>query len=178
MGFYVTASISTEYKGDFDKFYVRIEDYRILKPFGQVRATINHYKNHQMAAKAIPEYVEDLQSNNASGMLDLTHTYNSESIKHDINLFFPLTVEEDVTVTTYSSSWVDLEVEYTDFDDDGNEITKIRTQSVERVTTGSKVIQKNKVNLDLITGSIYPYVYERVKDHYSSSYGYTDISNH
>lgn len=178
MGFYVTASISTEYKGDFDKFYVRIENYQIAKPLGMIKATVAHYKDKESAEKAVPPYVEDIHDNNASGLLDLTHTYNSESINHNFLLPFNLTEEEDVTVVTYSSSFSDLEVEYTDFDDDGNEITKTRTQSVETIHTGSAVIKKNKVNLDLITGSIYPYLYEKVKAHYSSSYGYTDISDH
>ena len=49
MGFYVTASISTEYKGDFDKFYVRIEHYQIAKPLGMIKVTIAHYKDRESA---------------------------------------------------------------------------------------------------------------------------------
>ena len=63
MGFYVTASI--EHDGNsYDNFYVRIENYNLQKPHGNVKAIIAHYKDKAGALKAIPEYIEDIHVNN------------------------------------------------------------------------------------------------------------------
>lgn len=176
MGFYVTASI--EHDGNsYDKFYVRIENYKVQKLGGNCVANICHYKSKEGAAKAIPPHVEDFANNNGEDLLHLKHTYNGVEKHYPFFYEFPLTEEETVTVTTYSSSFSTQEIEYTDFDDDGNEVIKTREQQIETIHTGSQDIVKNKVNLDLMTGSIYPYAYERVIAEYAKVYGSENISN-
>ena len=176
MGFYVTASI--EHDGNsYDNFYVRIENYNLQKPHGNVKAIIAHYKDKAGALKAIPEYIEDIHVNNAEDMLHLTHKIDGVEKTHEWIYDLPIKEKKTVTVTTYSSSFSTQEIEFTDFDDDGNEVTKTRTQQIETIHTGSANVVKNKVNLDLITGSIYPWAYEKIIDKYSEIYGSENISN-
>tara|TARA_B100000768_G_scaffold145818_1_gene138773 strand:- start:2740 stop:3273 length:534 start_codon:yes stop_codon:yes gene_type:complete len=176
MGFYVTASI--EHDGNsYDNFYVRIENYNLQKPLGSVKAVINHYKDKAGALKAIPEYIEDIHVNNGEDMFRMVHKIDGVEKTHEYMHDFPITEEETVTVTTYSSSISTQEIEFTDFDDDGNEVTKTRTQEIETIHTGSANVVKNKVNLNLITGSIYPWVYERVINEYAKIYGSENINN-
>ena len=176
MGFYVTASI--EHDGEsLDKFYVRMEQYKIEKPFGRVKTLVGHYKDEAGALAAIPRYVEDIHDNNAEGKLSMVHTYNGVEKEHEWLKYFHITQSEQVTVTTYSSSFAEQEVEFTDFDDDGNEITSTRTQMIETIHTGSAQVNKSKVNLDLITGSIYTWCYDRLKAGYEEDYGASNIND-
>ena len=158
MGFYVTASIEHD-SNSYDEFYVRIENYAVRKHNGNVAINIAHYKSKEGAAKAMPPHVEDIHQNNGEDLLHLKHTYNGVEKHYPFYYEFPLTEEETVTVTTYSSSFSTQDIEYTDFDDDGNEVIK------------------NRVNLDLMTGSIYTYAYEKIIDEYAKVYGSENISN-
>ena len=167
MGFYVTASIEHD-SNSYDEFYVRIENYAVRKHNGNVAINIAHYKSKEGAAKAMPPHVEDIHQNNGEDLLHLNYPFYYE---------FPLTEEETVTVTTYSSSFSTQDIEYTDFDDDGNEVIKTRQQSIETIHTGSTDVVKNRVNLDLMTGSIYTYAYEKIIDEYAKVYGSENISN-
>ena len=109
-----------------------------------------------------------------------THTYNGVEKEHEwlFTMSFHITDRsEQVTVTTYSSSFSTQDIEYTDFDDDGNEVIKTRQQSIETIHTGSTDVVKNRVNLDLMTGSIYTYAYEKIIDEYAKVYGSENISN-
>ena len=91
--------------------------------------------------------------------------------------YFQLTESVGVEVTTYSSSFEDREVEYVDFDADGNEIISTRTESIETVTTGSDTVQKSRFKPNLITGSIFEHAYSRLKDHYAGIFGSDSITD-
>tara|TARA_B100000780_G_scaffold49221_1_gene30518 strand:- start:7077 stop:7616 length:540 start_codon:yes stop_codon:yes gene_type:complete len=178
MGFLVTGSIETTSGTSLNSFYVRIEDYKINKPLGDIYVHLEHYTNSEAAAQAHPQYKEDYAKSDASGTLPLTFTYDSVAYNWRNGKLFPLTTPEDVTVTTYSGSFSNSEVEYIDFDDDGNEVTKTRNERVETITTGSAVVTKNKINLNLITGSVYEYAYKEVKDFYKTIFGASNVNDH
>jgi len=176
MGFYVTASIEND-GNSYDNFYVRIENYAVRKHNGNVAVNIAHYMSKEGAAKAMPPHIEDIHQNSGEELLRLTHTYNGIEKSYPFHYEFPLTEEETVMVTTYSSSFSTQQIEYTDFDDDGNEVIKTRDQQIETVHTGSQNVVKNKVNLDLMTGSIYTYAYEKIINEYAKVYGSENINN-
>ena len=99
--------------------------------------------------------------------------------QHFINSvqYFSVTQSVDVNVITYSSSFVDKEIDYVDFDADGNEIISTRTESIESVTTGSEVVTKSVFHPNHVTGSVFEYAYSRVKDHYAGIFGVDSITD-
>ena len=177
MGFLVTASIETSTNQNLDNFYVRIEDYKVDKSQGYLWTVVAHYTDKIAAEEASVIYQEDYIGRDASGFFHPTFTYNSDAYNWSTVRNFPLTEEEEVTITTYSSSFVDSSVDYIDFDDDCNEITKTRTERSEVVTTGSGVVTKNKININLITGSVYEYAYKNVIEFYQGVFGASNVNN-
>jgi hypothetical protein len=177
MGFLVTGSITTPDNQIHDSFYVRIENYQLNKTLGYLYTQVTHYTSKETAATAHPIYREDYQITDASGAISNTFMYNSVGYNWTNGHEFPLLSPESVTVTTYSSSFSDDSVDYIDFDDDGNEVTKTRTERVETITTGSEEVTKNKININLITGNPYEYAYKEVKDFYKGIFGDSNVND-
>ena len=65
MGFKVTRDVEFHNGASVDEFYVRIEDYKLEKHSGMIRTFSNIFTSRDGAQKAIPEFIEDLQSNDA-----------------------------------------------------------------------------------------------------------------
>jgi len=177
MGFKVTRDIEFENGISTDEIYVRIEDYKLEKHSGMLRTFSNIYTSPESARLAIPQYIEDLQTNDASGILPPSMSIGNA--QHFINSvqYFSVTQSVDVNVITYSSSFVDKEIDYVDFDADGNEIISTRTESIESVTTGSEVVTKSVFHPNHVTGSVFEYAYSRVKDHYAGIFGVDSITD-
>jgi hypothetical protein len=114
-----------------------------------------------------------MQSDN-SGIVDGI-IYSGEKLEGYIE--FPLTSSEQVTVTIFSSSFEDRMVDYIDYDDDGNEVTKQRSQAIEVISTGSEEVTKSRIRMDLITGSIGEYAYGRVKQHFIEKFGSDNVKD-
>lgn len=177
MGFTVTGSITDNFGRSVDNFYVRIGHYNIQKPMGFVCSTTEHYTTKESASWAHPEYREDILKVDAEGLLTPQFTYNSIDYNFAYPFEFPLTESVQVEELVYSSSFVDQEIEYIDFDDDGNEITKTRTESIETVHTSSQLVNKSKININLITGSVYEYAYNETKNYYKSIFGASNVND-
>ena len=77
-----------------------------------------------------------------------------DEVELDKYIEFPLTQSEQVTVTTYSSSFEDRLVDYIDYDDDGNEVTRQREiKELKLLLLVVEEVTKGRINLDIITGS-------------------------
>ena len=177
MGFLVTGSITTSDNQVHDSFYVRIENYQLNKCLGFLHTQVCHYTSKESAATAHPTYAEDFQGVDASGTISNTFLHDGTGYNWTNGHEFPLTAPETVTIPTYSSSFSDDSVEYIDFDDDGNEVIKTRTERVETITTGSEDVTKNKININLITGNPYEYAYKEVKDFYKGIFGDSNVND-
>ena len=174
MGLLITGSI-TDYQDDvYNHFYVRIDHYQLQKSLGHVCTTLGYYRSKDSAVGMFPIYQEDYIGGDASGHLNYIKKDN-EIVESYIE--FPLTSSEQVTVTTYSSSFEDRLVDYIDYDEDGNEVTKQRNQRIEVITTGSEEVTKGRINLDIITGSAYVYAYEELKSHLIGVHGSNNIND-
>ena len=178
MGFIVTASISENGGANrqLSSFYVRIENYVLHKTTGDILANTTHYVSKE-SSSGHPIYKEDYIGLDASGMLNPNYTFDSEIYNNSYPIEFPLTESVQVEQITYSSSWEDQTVEYIDFDDDGNEISAHRTESIETITTGSEMVTKSRININIITGSLFEYTYEKVKNHYKDIFGEGNVKD-
>ena len=115
--------------------------------------------------------------NDASGILPPSMSVNNQQHLLMPIQYHPVTQSVDVEVTSYSSSFVDTEIDYVDFDDDGNEIISTRTESIESVTTGSEIVTKTVFHPNSITGSVFEYAYSRVKDQFAGIFGSESITD-
>ena len=176
MGFTVTGSITDAIGKQVDNFYVRIGHYNITKPLGVIGVTMEHYVNKASASKAQPTYTEDL-STDADGLLTPQFTYNGESHNWAFPFQYHLTQSVQVEQLVYSSSFTDQEIEYIDFDDDGNEVIRTRTESIETVHTSSELVDRSLIDINQITGSVYEYAYNEVKGHYKATFGDSNVND-
>jgi|TARA_R110001606_G_scaffold393668_1_gene563788 hypothetical protein len=176
MGLQITGSFKDINNATYDNLYCRIDHYQLIKSLGFVATTVGYYISKEAAEPAFPTYQEDYAESDNSGFVDgLINVVDDTELTRYIE--FPLTQSEQVTVTTYSSSFEDRLVDYIDYDDDGNEIIAQRNQKIEVITTGSEEVTKGRINMNLITGSAYAHAYEELKSHLSEIHGSNNINN-
>jgi len=176
MGFIVTGSVIDGAGNTHDNFYVRIDHYQIQKSMGNICTTIGQYTSKEGAAKAFPEHQEDYLKSDASAYISTPWTTGSHKWG-GVPIEYPLTQSVITPEIYYYNEFEDKVVEYIDYDDDGNEITAQRTESVEVVRTASVEVTKSLIDLDQITGSVYQHAYARVKNTYSEIYGSNNIQD-
>ena len=179
MALIITGSIiSNPTSASYDDFYVRIDLYHVEKNVGNLRCIVGHYEDKDAAERMSPLYIEDYESAEASGYISypISHGENVE-IDNPHGLNFPLTSSEVVEVITYSSSYEDQLVDYIDYDDDGNEIVVQRSESIEVLHSSSANVSKSRIDLDIITGSVYDYSYSKVKDYYVNIFGAANVQD-
>ena len=177
MGLQITGSFIDGFENTQSNFYVRIHHYGVDKHMGVLNCTMAHFTNKEDAEDFSPTYQEDYASVDNTGMYGWPYYLPSQSDALSIPLKFNLTESESVSVIQYSSSYQDEVVEYIDFNDDGNEIISERTEPVEVVTSASVDVIKSKINLDLITGSVYEHAYSKVKEYYIGIYGVNNVND-
>ena len=161
MGLLITGSMTTVDGESIDSCYARIDQYGLVKSLGYVTTFVGFYRSKEDAEPMFPTYQEDYADSDASGHLVGIKLTADEDFPNYME--FPLTQSEQITVTTYSSSFEDQTVDYIDYDDDGNEIVAQRTQRVAVLHTGSEEVTKSRINMNLITGSTYEYAYAQFK---------------
>lgn len=176
MGFIITGSITDAQGKSVDHFYCRIGHYNIQKPMGFINVTMEHYTTKESASWAHPTYQEELDVN-AAGLLTPQFSYNEIDYNFAYPFQYPLTESVEVERMVYSSSYTENEVGYIDFDDDGNEFIATRIENIETVYTSSEVVNRSKVNINLITGSVYEYAYDQVKESYREIFGANNVKD-
>ena len=176
MGLLITGSFKDMNEATYDSLYCRIDHYQLIKSLGYVATTIGHYVSKEASEPMFPTYQEDYHDSDASGFVAGAINISTDN-PVDQYIEFPLTQSAQVVVTTYSSSFEDRLVDYIDYDDDGNEVTRQRNQKIEIITTGSEEVTKSRINMDLITGSAYEYAYSRLKNHLKEVYGDNNVND-
>ena len=174
MGLTITGSLTGRNGEFYDGCYARIDHYGLIKSLGYVTTTIGFYKSKEEAEPAFPTYQEDYADSDASGTIfgGLKIGPGEEDV-FPLYMEFPLTHSEQVTVTTYSSSFEDKMVDYIDYDEDGNEVA----QRIAVLHTASSEVTKSKIDMDIITGSAYVYAYERVKQALQDQFGASNVND-
>ena len=173
MGFIVSQSIEALGGDHLDSFYVRVEHYQLNKLRGVIGTSVAHYETSQAAASNFPKYLEDTPE--PYGRVPVSMSYNGEWREYPMWYEFPVTASVLATEQFVSSSFHTELVDYIDFDENGNEVILQREEQVETITTGSIEVQKTLLDLGSITGNIYEYSYNKVKEVYSELFGSENI---
>jgi hypothetical protein len=202
MGFIVKRTIETILGNTHDEFYVRVENGILNKWTSTLGIVVGHWDTADSAQTFITQYLED-DSDGPSGMLPVSMSlvepietwvdptsgsygsYETGSFQiidtaidwkeYPLYYEYPVTSSEEVTITTYTTSIVSESVEYIDFDETGSEFVANRIEYYEAIVTGSADVVKSKRDFELITGSLYAYGYEKVKQTYREMFGNDNI---
>lgn len=182
MGFVVKHPIKSIDGKSYDEFYVRIENYQLNKVLGSVGVSVAHYEDAASAKKAIPDYFEDTPD--GSGRVNVAISVDSTVVDEDGNLMYPewpmwyqypltekVTVQEEVKTST----WAPKQVEYIDFDEDGNEVTKTKEEWFETIEVTYKDVEKTLKNMELLGSDPYSYCYALLKGTYAEIFGEENI---
>ena len=178
MGLVITGSIETRTGGVYDSMYVRIENYIVHKYYGILKCGIRYYENKEAAEKAFPKYLND-KDIDPSGLLNVSMSFNGGPWEEKSVLFqTPLTREEFVTETTISSSFHMEDVQYIDFDEEGNEVVFTQPEMVEKKTELENGFTRDVYDLAVIgSGSIFDYAYPKLKEHFEQVFGEGNVNH-
>ena len=173
MGFIVKQPIET-FEGDhLEEFYVRIEHYQLDKLRGTIGVSFAHYESTEAANANFPKYLEDTP--NPYGRVPSLMTYKGETKEYPMWYSFNIHTTQLVTESFPVSTWNTEIVDYIDFDENGDEIIKQREEQFETITTEYRDVQKTLLDIGSITGSIYDYSYNKLKEVYSELFGSENI---
>ena len=175
MGLQITGSFIDGFENEHSDFYARINHYSIDKHLGNLNITIGHFTNKEEAEDFSPTYQEDWASSDNTSMYGWPYSVGGAGV--EIPKPFPLTEPETISIIQSSASYEDQLIDFIDFDDDGVEIISQRTESIELITSSSVDVVKSKINLDLITGSVYEYAYLKLKEFYVDTYGVNNVND-
>ena len=165
MGFKVKRTVEVQGEGTLQEFYVRVDKYTVYKNRSCITLLAGHFLSPDGAQSASGEFFYD--ENDYTSQIPTSMSIDGTQINYNPRLKVDLytTVEN---CDPYISQSVSREiVDYIDFDDDGNEITKQRT-SYSIVETESTT--KLRKDLNNITGSIYTYAYDKLKEKYKQDF--------
>jgi len=176
MALNITGSITDRLGNTHENFYTRIDFYHVEKSLGHLCCNVGTYTSQEAASVMFPTYQEDYVESDSSGFIPGPLT-NGSFTWTPSHLRFNLTSSEVVEVITYSSSYDNQLVDYLDYDDDGNEITVQRTESLETLHSSSQEVTKSRIDLNQITGSVYEYAYNEVKNYYISIFGEANVQD-
>lgn len=176
MGLYITGSLTDGGGDSHSNFYSNIIHYFVDKFQGTLNVRIGSYTDRSASIDAFPIYTEDYGKNDASGYFPNPVSTGSYEWGGSYNVWH-LTESVVVTETTYSHSWQDQLVDYIDFDEDGNEVTLQRSESVQVMHSQSSEVSKSRIDLDQITGSVYTYAYDKVRGYFEDIYGANNVQD-
>ena len=149
MGFIVNTPVKCWPSGRSDSFYVRVDQASINRINSIMYVVANHYESPESADWYAGDYVEEDGPTTilpvSMSLVDFPTVSSTWSYYHEIPMLQEenLIVSESIVTTEYE------EVEYIDFNDDGEEIVATRLVPYEVVTTDTKQVKYNKRKVTL-----------------------------
>lgn len=140
MGFILDVDLETS-EGPSHEVYVRIESLTFNKVTMEVQLQLTYWQAKDYANRFNRTYASE-NKKNAIGLIQERVVYYENETSEGVELLFPhflkttVTKQEEIEVTKFEMKQVEKEVPYISFDEEGNEITKVR-----------KVIKEEKVKV-------------------------------
>jgi hypothetical protein len=176
MGFVVRQPIQSEFKGNFDEFYVRIETCNISKPIGRLLTGLTAYPNSGSSKLSHITYTDEYSQHITPDVIPVSITYSGSVINYPTYFEFELTSSVLVDVPVYEYTVVSQSINYYDFDESGNVVEKVRWEYTSQSNQiGTEQITKYKYDTNIITGSVHQFAYPLVKYEYGKIFGHQNI---
>jgi hypothetical protein len=177
MGFLVTGSqYNTIPWGTLDSMYGRIETYTFFKEEALIRASVCLFttpksakSNKQIIFDTLPEIGD---------VIGVDIEIGEDIVTYPTVFEIPLTSSVMVSVPIYTNHITSESMSYYDFDDNGDVVEKLKweyhTQSLE---TGYELVEMDVVNVEPLTGNIYPFLYNVITSEFKQIFGEDSIIN-
>ena len=154
MGLYINGDFETT-SGATRQAYARIDSYRVDKVTSRVRFSVSYWISRDAGHNFNRQYIDESMKN-ATGLFSnkVISYINSED---GVNIEFPtfmdlkLTRSEEIQIPVYEKVETTKEVPYVSFDEEGNEVTKYRTLTLNKSEiTGYNTETKDVIANDLL----------------------------
>ncbi len=179
MGFTITGSkfITTVY-GELDSLYGRIDSFRYNRNSGNLVTTIALYTNSRGAkSNEVIEYPVDFSNYQIVGV-ELIVSGSGETITYPTLINIPLTSSANVEVPIYTNHITSQSISYYDFDDNGDVVEKFKWEYFSQsVQIGTEIKEQDILNKELITGNVFPYMYNVVTSEFKGIFGEENVIN-
>ena len=178
MGFLVTGSqYNTIPWGTLDSMYGRIETYTFYKQEGLIRASVCLFTTPKSAKSN--QHIIFSESPNINGdVVGVNIEFDDTTVTYPTVFDIPLTSSAMVTIPTYIDNVTSESISYYDFDENGEVVEKLKweyhTQSLE---VGTQTLEMDIVNVEPLTGNIYPFLYNVITSEFKQIFGEDNIIN-
>lgn len=156
MGLQLKVDLETNL-GPTQEAYIRIDSFRVNRSLAEVKYTTTCWLNKHHADSFLRLYFDE-DNKNANGLVSANVLYfdkeDSDGREIHIENFYQttLTVEKEITVPVYEDKTFTKEEPYISFDEDGNEITIMKTiEEVKPVQIGKRVEKKQVIDYSIIS---------------------------
>jgi len=172
MGLTIKVDLDTS-GGSTKEAYIRIETCRINKVQAQLEFTTTCWVNKKSAGKFYRKYLDDPLSN-AGGLIkkEVVYYKNDKDVEGKevtIENYFKVPTVEEVTVEepVYETKVVKKQVPYISFDENGDEVEKIKTITKEEQVQVDVKIRKRKLIDYSLMEKPFEFAYKHLKDELS-----------
>jgi hypothetical protein len=195
MGLLVSASFR-HINMEYDSFYSRVEVYTVTKDNPHLQVKLDYYLSKEDAENATLEWPNQKSKNYmgkispmfwdsdyvynpiVSGSIDTETFITGGYVTFDYWHNFPLTSSKEFTTSYISESVTTELVEFTDFDEYGNEITGSREEVViVQTPVTESVIRDNAYDMIQITGSLFEFAYNKVREKFIDLFGIENVED-
>lgn len=173
MGFILDVDLETS-EGPSHEVYGRIESLTFNKVTSTVQFQITYWVDQKSAIKFNRTFLDEEQRN-AEGLVQERVLYfkdeesEGEEVLFKHHMKVPLVTEKEIEVPKYEMQAVEREVPYVSFDENGDEVTKLRTViAEEKVRVGTEIKKSEVIDTSLlrdIFGFCYKKIYEDLAQH-------------
>lgn len=172
MGFIVRKEVEIYGEGTLQEFYVRIDQYRILRNRSTLELLAAHFNTPDGAKLASGTYFGDQAD--YSGYLPTSMSFDNKTVNYNPRLIIELG-EEVETDEYYTSSSIQMkEIRYVDFDDNGDEVIKVQQKEY---VVDTKTNKRKQKDLSFLSGNMYSFAYEKLKAKYKEDFSPCDIED-
>lgn len=175
MGFIVTGSTFNTTQGQYDSLYGRIESYSYNRHdstlyISTVLFTPNENTNNTR------KYPIDFDKQ--SNVIGVSLEKDGVEIEYPFAMFAPLTSSVVVDAPIYTNHITSQSISYYDFDENGDVVEKKNWEYTSHsIITGMESVEQDIANSEILTGNIFPFMYNLVTGKFKEIFGEENIIN-
>ena len=178
MGLLIKGDFETNF-GKISEIYLRVESLYFNRPTGKINFSITHWLDKKSADEFSKVYTDDLPKQNKNNIDERILIFNEDKnsteflFKHSYEVF--LATEKEIEVPIYSTIIEEVEIPYISFNENGDEINKVRIEEQEKkVQTGTEKITKQVIDLYLLQ-NVLEFCYNTIKQDLVSTFGQENL---
>ena len=174
MGLLVKGDFETNF-GKISELYLRVESIYFNRPSGKLNFSITHWLDKQYADEYTKLYADDEDKKNRNNIDERILIFKKDGsvkeflFKHSYEVF--LATEKEIEVPIYDMVVKEVEIPYISFDENGDEIQKVRIEEQETKTqVGTEKVTKQVIDLYLLE-NVLQFCYNTIKQDLVSTFG-------